>query len=50
MCWRTALTQFAIWPLGLCTVGFAHPATPVFLVLAAVLFAGYVRVGNGNRI
>jgi Family of unknown function (DUF5670) len=50
MYWMTALTLFAIWILGLCAFGLAHPAIHVFLVLAVVVFALHIRVAGGNPI
>jgi Family of unknown function (DUF5670) len=50
MYWMTALTLLAAWLVGLCAFGLAHPAVHILLVLAVVVFAWHVRVGDGSPI
>jgi hypothetical protein len=50
MYWRIALALFVLWIVGVGVFGLAHPAVHVILVLAVVMFAWYIRVGDGNPI
>ena len=50
MYWRTAVTLLALWIVGICTFGVAHPAIHIFGVFAVVAFVWHVRVGGGNPI